>query len=166
MLHSGLPMKKFSFVLLLLTSLALSAAVVRLAPNFALNGVGSSTTLRSFSGRSVVLIVAESARDKAVKAQVKKLKDLYQEFASRQVVFIAAFRDGSSSDDLHSDIPFVIARDGVKVTADYEVNEPFNLIIIGKDGNVDMQTSRVCPATRVRDVIINSYAAQAAGRKE
>jgi hypothetical protein len=37
----------------------------------------------------------------------------------------------------------------------------FNIIIIGKDGNVDYQTSKVIGGERVRDVIQNSYAVQA-----
>ena len=158
-------MKKFFLVLLLLTSLIAMGAVVRLAPNFALEGIGKTTTLRSFSGRPIVLIVAKSARESDFKAQVKRLKELYQEFASREVVFIAAFQDGSGSNDIRSDIPFIIAKDGAKVAADYGVNDPFNLIIIGKDGNVDSQTAKVSPASRVRDVVINSYAVQSAARK-
>jgi len=33
-------------------------------------------------------------------------------------------------------------------------------VIIGKDGNVDYQTKKVLPASRVRDVIQNSFAVQ------
>ena len=158
-------MKRLLLVLLFLVPALVMGAVVRLAPNFAVQGVSNSTTLRSFSGRPVVLIVAKSARDSAFKSQVKRLKELYQEFASRQVLFIAAFQDGSSGSDIRSDIPFLIAKDGSKVAADYGVSDPFNLIIIGKDGNVDMQTAKVSPATRVRDVVINSYVVQSAGRR-
>ena len=137
--------------------------VVRLAPNFALEGTGKNSTLRSFAGKSVVLIIAKSASDKRVTAQVKKLKPFYQEFASRQVLFLAAFQNPSG--EIHSDIPFVLAKDGKKVALDYGVKDEFNLVIIGKDGNVDLQTAKVCPATRVRDVLINSYVVQAAGRR-
>jgi hypothetical protein len=156
-------MKRLFLVLLLLTSVAASGEVARLAPNFALDGAGKTATLRSLQGKPVVLIVAKNAREGDVRAQVKKLKELYQEFASRQVIFIAAFQEGAG--DVRSDIPFVIAKDGAKVAADYGVNGPFNFIIIGKDGNVDLQSSKVCPAARVRDVVINSYAVQAAARK-
>ncbi len=38
--------------------------------------------------------------------------------------------------------------------------DKFNIVIIGKDGNVDYQTSKVIGAERVRDVIQNSYAVQ------
>jgi len=137
--------------------------VVRLAPNFAIDGAGKTTTLRSLSGKPVVLIVAKSARESAVRAQVKKLKELYQEFASRQVIFVAAFQDDNGA--IQSDIPFALARNGAKVAADYGVGNGFNLIIIGKDGNIDLQTSKVCPASRVRDVVINSFVVQAAARR-
>ena len=39
------------------------------------------------------------------------------------------------------------------------------LVVIGKDGNVDLQTSKITPAQYVLDVITNSYAAQVEGRK-
>jgi len=156
-------MKKLFLVLLFLTSVAAMGEVVRLAPNFALETAGKTTTLRSLQGKPVVLIVAKSASEGSVRAQVKKLKELYQEFASRQVIFVAAFQDGSS--DIRSDIPFVIAKNGAKIAADYGVTTSFNLIIIGKDGNVDLQTAKVCPAARVRDVVINSFAVQAAARR-
>ena len=156
-------MKRLFLVLLFLTSVAAFGEVVRLAPNFALEAAGKTTTLRSLSGKPVVLIVAKSAREGDVKAQVKKLKELYQEFASRQVIFIAAFQDGSR--DIRTDIPFVLAKDGAKVAADYGVAAPFSLIVIGKDGNVDLQTAKVCPAARVRDVVINSYVVQSAARR-
>ena len=41
------------------------------------------------------------------------------------------------------------------------MQDKFNIVIIGKDGNVDYQTSKVLPPERVRDVIQNSYAVQA-----
>jgi len=138
--------------------------VVRLAPNFALEGTGNRSTLRSFSGKPIVLIIAKSASDKRVKDQVKRLKEFYQEFASQQVIFIAAFQDVSR--DIQSDIPFVLAKEGSKVALDYAVKSGgFNLIIIGKDGNLDLQTAKVCPASRVRDVLINSYVVQSAARR-
>ena len=41
----------------------------------------------------------------------------------------------------------------------------FSLVIIGKDGNVDYQTNKVCSPERVRDVIQNSYEVQETARK-
>jgi len=42
-----------------------------------------------------------------------------------------------------------------------EVQDKFNIAIIGKDGNLDYQTKQVLNSARVRDVIQNSYAVQA-----
>ena len=137
--------------------------VVRLAPNFTWDGAGKTTSLRSLQGQPVVLLVAKSARDGAFRSQVKKLKSLYQEFAGRQVVFAAALREDSAG--IRSDIPFILVRDGAKVAADYGISDSFNLIVIGKDGNVDLQTEKVSPASRVRDVIVNSFTSQASARK-
>jgi hypothetical protein len=41
-----------------------------------------------------------------------------------------------------------------------------NILIIGKDGNIDYQTSRTISGGRVRDVIQNSYQVQAGARKD
>ena len=157
-------MKRLILGLLILTSIVVHSEVVRLAPNFGLQGTGTNSTLRSFQGKSVVLIVAKSATDHRVKDQVEKLKELYQEFASRQVIFIAALQDPSSN--ILSDIPFVLAKDGNQVAVDYSVKQgDFNLMIIGKDGNVDLQTSKVCSAARGSDVLINSFVVQSAARR-
>jgi len=55
-----------------------------------------------------------------------------------------------------------IANNGAAVASAYSMPEKdkFNIVIIGKDGNVDYQTSKVIGAARVVDVIQNSYAVQ------
>ncbi len=137
------------------------AAVVRLAPDFAYQGVKHST-LKSLRGQPVVLIVARSAKDGKFRKQAKRLKEIYQDFASRNVIFVAAFQKDEGT--IPSDVPFLIADNAAKITADYQVQGNFAVIVIGTDGNVDMQTSQLVPATRIRDVVINSYPAQAAER--
>ena len=52
------------------------------------------------------------------------------------------------------------ANDGAAVASAYGVQGKFNIAIIGKDGNVDYQTRKILPASRVNDVIQNSYAVQ------
>jgi len=59
----------------------------------------------------------------------------------------------------------VIADNAAKIAADYQVEGNFGVVVIGVDGNVDMQTAKLIPATRIRDVIINSYAVQTEERK-
>jgi hypothetical protein len=137
------------------------AAVVRLAPDFTYQGA-KHATLRSLRGQPVVLIVAPSAKDGNFRKQAKRLKEIYQDFASRSVIFVAAFQKNEGT--IPSDVPFVIADNAAKISADYQVQGNFAIIVIGTDGNVDMQTSKLVPATRLRDVVINSYPAQAVQR--
>ena len=153
----------FAFTLLI-SLLASHAAVVRLAPDFTFPGVGSSArSLRSVRGQPVVLLIATSPKNKAFKKQVKYLREIYEQFASKQVVFAAAL--GETDGPVKSDVPFVLANNGPAVAAAYGLQGGFNLVIIGKDGNVDYQTEKVCPPERIRDVIQNSYAIQAPARK-
>ena len=152
-------MRKIFFATFLLATLAVSeAAVVRLAPDFTLPGLGQKTTLKSFRGQPVVLVIAKSARTGDFKSQAKYLKEIYQQFASKQVVFIAAFSEDGGP--IKSDIPFVVADNGGAVASAYGVQDKFNIVIIGKDGNVDYQTKKVLAPERVRDVVQNSYAVQ------
>jgi len=39
------------------------------------------------------------------------------------------------------------------------------IVIIGKDGNIDLQTANVIPSSRVREVLVNSFSIQSAARK-
>src|ERR1700721_1695585 len=109
-------MKK-TLTILILTLLVVSAGfaeVVRLAPDFSWEGVGSKhASLRSLKGQPVVLIVAKSAKEKIFRKQASRLKELYQEFASRNVIFVAAFEEEGGA--VPSDVPFVIASNGAKI---------------------------------------------------
>ena len=137
-----------------------SAAVARLAPDFSFPGVGNKAkSLKSLRGQPVVLLIAKSPKNGDFKTQTKYLREIYQQFASKQVVFIAAFTDEDGV--IKSDIPFAVAGNGAAVAGAYGVTDKFNIVIIGKDGNVDYQTRKVLPPERVRDVIQNSYAVQA-----
>ena len=160
-------MKK-TLTILILTLAVMSAGfaeVVRLAPDFSWQAAGSKrATLKSLRGQPVVLIVAKSAREHAFRKQAARLKEIYQEFASRNVVFVAALEEEGGV--VPSDVPFVIASNGAKIAADYQVEGPFGVIVIGIDGNVDMQTAKLVPASRIRDVIINSYAIQTEERQK
>ena len=140
------------------------ASVVRLAPEFAFPGPGKTQSLKGIRGQAVVLLIAKSPKNRAFKKQVKYLKEIYEQFASKQVVFIAALGDGAGP--VKSDIPFVVASNGAAVAGASGGQEDFHLVIIGKDGNIDYQTNKVCPPERVRDVIQNSFVVQEGSRKE
>ena len=145
-----------SFIAVLATA---HAAVVRSAPDFSIPGIGKMKSLKALRGQPVVLVIAESPRTGDFKAQAKNLKDIYQQFASKQVVFVAAFTEDTGV--IKSDIPFAVADNGPSVAGASGVADKFNIVIIGRDGNVDYQTKKVLPASRVRDVIQNSFAVQA-----
>jgi len=152
-------MRPFLLALALVFTLATAQAeVVRLAPDFSFQGVGKSQSLKGLRGQPVVLVIAKSPKSGDFKSQVGNLKMIYQQFANKQVIFVAAFT--RESGPVKSDIPFVVANDGAAVASAYGVQDGFNIVIIGKDGNVDYQTRKVLGPGRVHDVIQNSYAVQ------
>jgi hypothetical protein len=158
-------MKKAFVALALLSMIALPcpASVVKMAPNFTWESAGRANSLRSVKGQPVVLIIAKNARMGVFKAQVNWLRKVYEDFASRKVIFAAAIENGEAN--IHSDIPFVIVNNAAQVAADFGVNDSFAVIVIGRDGNVDYQTSKVLTGMRIRDVIVNSFVEQSERRK-
>lgn len=159
-------MKRLLLSLFLIAATAASAVVIRPAPNLTFPGPGNKAkSLQSLRGQPVVLLIAESPRTGAYRKQLKELREIYSQFASRQVVFIAAFRDGST-EPVKSDVPFAIAYNGSAVAGAYGVQDDFALVVIGKDGNVDYQTRKPASAQRIRDVIQNSFAVQEGARKD
>ena len=159
-------MRKLLFTGFLLLAIAAShAAVVRLAPEFSFPAAGNKTqSLRSLRGQAVVMLISKSPDSRAFKKQLKYLKEIYQQFASKQVVFVAALAAGDGP--VRSDIPFVVATNGPAVATAYGVQDDFALVIIGRDGNLDYQTTKVCPPERVRDVIQNSFEVQSGSRSD
>jgi len=140
--------------------------VIRQAPEFSYLAAGNrSQSLKSLRGQPVVLIIAESPDNRAFRKQIKYLREIYSQFASRNVVFAAAFKDGSA-EPVESDVPFAIVNNGPSVAFAYGVEDDFSIAIIGKDGNIDYQTGKVLTPQRIRDVIKNSFAVQAEARRE
>ncbi len=163
MRRCALPFVKTILALLFL-AVAAQANVVRLAPEVTYYGPGSKTyTLRNLRGQPVVIVVADSVKTKNLRKQMSYLREIYQDFASRKTVFIAAIKDGSGP--IPSNVPFALATNPGAVAAAYGVTSDFSLIIIGKDGNVDYQTPLPRTAQRIRDVIGNSFEVQEASRR-
>jgi hypothetical protein len=140
------------------------AGTPRPAPAFSYDAVGGKKTLRNLRGQPVVLVVSKSPKTRAFRKQLKALKPIYQEFASRNVVFVAAFSEADG--EVPSNIPFVIANNGPGTAAAYDLQDDIIVAIIGKDGNLDLITDKVLPAFRIREVIQNSFEVQNAARKE
>jgi len=140
------------------------AAVVRPAPEIALQLGAKTVPLRSFHGQAVVALFAESPSTRAFKSQVKELETMYDHFAASKVVFVAAFKDGSS-DPVRSNIPFVVSSSGTAACTAYDLKGKFAIAIIGADGNLDYVTEQTLHANRVREVLQNSFTVQQSARQ-
>ena len=140
------------------------SAVVNLAPDFVIPGAGPKPrSLRSLKGQAVVILFAKSIKTKDLNTQVKRLQPLYEQFASKEALFVVALKEGDAL--IHSNIPFAVAANGPEVCAAYGVQKDFSIGIVGKDGNLDYLTTKILPPERVHDVIQNSFAVQASLRR-
>ncbi len=139
------------------------AGVVRPAPSFTFGGAGKNT-LGSLRGQPVVLVIAQSAKTKALRTQMKSLVNTYHDCASRGAVFIAALSDGGGT--VPSDIPFVLASNGPAVAAAYGMRGDFLIAVIGRDGNLDFITDKPVAGARVFEVIKNNFDVQEKSRRE
>ncbi len=88
----------------------------------------------------------------------------YLDMSARKIVFIAAFAGGNPP-RVESSVPFAMAADGSAAAAALGAGGKFQCVIIGPDGNIDLQSDRVEPAQRILDVVNNSQQPQAAERK-
>ena len=140
-----------------------ASTVVSFAPDFTFAAPGKARSLRSLRGQAVVIVFGKNAGVGAFEDQLDELGPLYQELASKRVIFVAALQQGGGP--VKSNIPFVIANDGPGVLSRYGVAEKFAIAIIGPDGNIDYQTGKVLPGGRVRDVIQNSFVVQDTARR-
>jgi hypothetical protein len=142
-----------------------SSAVVHLAPDFSIPGIGGKPrTLRSLRGQSVVLLIAKSAKTGALNNQVKYLQELFEQFASKETIFAVALREGE--DLIRSNIPIALVNNGPAVADAYGVKKDFGIAIIGRDGNLDYLTDKILPPERVRDVVQNSFPIQSSIRRK
>ena len=140
------------------------ANVVRPAPDVTWIGAGGRTSsIKTFRGQPVVILVAPSPDAGALRKEVGRIEDLYLQFSARKTVFLAAFT--GTTGRVPSNIPFAIAANGAAVASAYGVpaNE-LSVIVVSPDGNVDMVSRKVEGAQRILDVINNSYQVQAGAR--
>jgi len=153
----------FRAAMLLSFCATIHGEVVRPAPDFGLEGVAKGSSLRSFRGHAVVLVIARSAREKFYRKEVYRLNALYGQFSNEKVIFVAAIENGPAQ--VPSDIPFITAANPQQVAADYGVTGRFAIAVIGVDGNLDLITSRLIAPERLRDAVFNNYESQAQARK-
>jgi hypothetical protein len=147
----------------LVSCAAVHAQVVRPAPDFAITGVAKGTSLKSFRGVPVVLVVTRRARDKQFREMVDRLQAVYSGFSTEKVLFVAAIEDGG--DKVPCNIPFLLAANPGQVASEYGVTGRIGIAVIGVDGNLDFITERLVAGQRVRDMVYNNYESQSAARK-
>lgn len=141
-----------------------SANVVRPAPDFAWrNAAGQPQSFNQFRGQPVVLLIAPSPRSWAFRRQVGHLQRVFQRLAATGAICVAAFT--SETGVIRSNIPFVTATDGPRVAFLFGATEGFHVVVMGKDGNIDLLTRRVQSGQQILDIIGNSYAVQQALRR-
>ena len=143
-------------------ALCADAGVVRPAPSFTFGGAGKNS-LASLRGQPVVLVIAQSAKTKALRSQLKSLTNTYHDCASRGAVFVAALTDGGT---VPSDIPFALANNSPAVAAAYGMRGDFLIAVIGRDGNLDLVSDKPIPGARVFEVIKNNFDVQEKSRRE
>ena len=153
-----------TLVVLALAPIPARSDAVRPAPNFTW---ATGKTLQSWKGQPVVLLIAPSPRSGTFRTQAKRIAAVYQEFAARNAVFVAAFADPEAAGQpIPSNIPFAIASNGPQVATDYGFNGTFSVNVIGKDGNLDLSSAKVVPASRIMDMLINNSEQQTSERKQ
>lgn len=148
---------------LLLRPSQAQARVARRAPDFPLHLADKTRSLRHFEGQPIVLLLADSPKSRLFRRQVRELEKSYDHFASQRVLFLAAFRQPSAA-PVPSNIPFVLAAQGPATCEAYALKGSFAIALIGADGNLDYQTDHDLNATRIREVLQNSFTVQEAAR--
>lgn len=153
-------------VVLLIGAFTLGAAVVRLAPEFSWEGTGGRPhPLKQLRGQPVVLLIAPSPESKLLRKAVAQVEKGFLDFSARKAIFITVFSGQPGA--VESNVPFVNAANGPAVAAMYGAKEsPFTVVVIGPDGNIDLQSDKVEPSQRILDVINNTFTAQAAARAD
>lgn len=141
------------------------ATVVRPAPDFQwISATGSLESASKFRKQPIVVLIAPSPRTWAFRSQVGQLQRVYQRLSATGAVCVAAFTEDPGV--IRSNIPFVRAQDGPRVAFLYGVQSGFGVAVIGKDGNLDIVSTRVLSGQRILDIIGNSFALQQALRRD
>ena len=153
-----------ALALLFAMLLASPAATVRTAPGFTFASAEGMKTLASLRGQAVVLVIARSAKSKLLARQLKNLKPVFHDLSSRGAIFVSAVVEGDAA--VPSDIPFALVTNAPGVAAAYGLRGEFLIAVIGRDGNVDVQTDKPLPGLRVLEVIKNNFDVQEKSRRE
>jgi peroxiredoxin len=147
------------FALSLAGGATLFARVVDPTPDFTwTNAAGQAQSASQFRKQPVVILVAPGPRSWVFRSQVGQLQRVFQRLSATGAICVAAFTE--STGQIRSDIPFVLATDGPRVAFLYGVQGRFAVIVLGKDGNIDVNSPRVLKGQRILDIIGNSFVVQ------
>ena len=136
---------------------AVSADVVRPAPDFTVGMLfNGNASLKSLRGRPVILLLAQSPSSSGFRSQVKELAMGFDRLATRNVLIFAAFKE-PGPDLVQTNMPVIVLPNGAEVCRAYNLQSKSAVALIGPDGNLDYQTDKFVTASRVRQVIGNSY---------
>jgi hypothetical protein len=132
---------------------------LRPTPDISLVGFEKSFRLSQFRGQPIVLLLAPSPKHRTFRKQVRELESMCDRFLGSNVLFMAAFQNGSAG-PIASNIPFLVATSGFSACESYGSQSRFSVAIIGADGNLDYQTRQLLHAGRIREVLQNSFTVQ------
>jgi hypothetical protein len=143
----------------------LRAEVVRPAPDFWLGPLpdGTPETLKGQRGRPVILLLARSPETGAFRSQIKEIASRFDRLSNRKVLIVAAFEETPArgfTGLVRSDVPVVVAPKGAEVCRQFGLNTlgaKAAIALIGPDGNLDYMTPKILNASRISQVIGNSY---------
>jgi hypothetical protein len=141
------------------------AEVVRPAPELAFPAYGGKTrSLASFKGQPVIILLADSHSRGPFKAQLRELEASFDRLAIRGTVIAAGFKKGNP-EAVNTNVPLVLLPDGAAACMAFHTKDNFTIVLVGPDGNVDYQTSKVLNINRILEVMQNNYEIQKSARK-
>jgi hypothetical protein len=139
--------------------------VVRPAPSIAFpSDSGKPRTLASFKGQPLILLLADSPKRGAFKAQLKELESSFDRLAIRGTVVAAGFKGGNPG-AVRTNVPLVLLPEGPTACSAFQLKGEFAIVLIGPDGNIDYQTGKVLNMNRILEVMQNSYEVQKAAQR-
>ena len=136
-----------------------SQSVINAAPAFADGAAqGRTVTLSSLKGKSVLLLIAPSPKDRSFRRQISELRGTYEKLAVHGIICFAAFT--SEGGIIPSNVPFLTVNDPASVASSYDVTGGFAVAVIGRDGNLDCLSTKPLPGQRILDLINNNASVQ------
>ncbi len=125
---------------------------------------GKPRTLASFKGQPLILLLADSPKRRAFKAQLKELESSFDRLAIRGTLVAAGFKGGDPS-AVRTNVPLVHLPEGPSACAAFRLKGDFAIVLVGPDGNIDYQTEKVLNMNRILEVMQNSYEVQKAAQR-